>query len=225
MNELHNTLFTRRQLAGLSFGAAALLVELQALPVMAQGKPPEEGVDYIKLDKPAPTDAPNGKIEVVEFFWYHCPHCHHFEPELQAWVKNLPKDVSFRRVPVAFRPDFVFDQKLYYTLEEMGLVDKMHARAFAAIHTEKLDLSNRDTIIKWATAQGIDKTKFTKIYDSFSVASKATRATQLQTAYNVTGVPALGIGGQFYTDGSLAQSMPRALQVANELIGTLRRKK
>jgi thiol:disulfide interchange protein DsbA len=215
---------TRRELGGLSVGAAALLTGLQATPALAQLKPPEEGIDYIKLDKPAATDGVKGKIEVVEFFWYHCPHCHRFEPTLQAWLKKLPKDVHFRRMHVAFRADFVLDQQLFYTLEAMGKVEQMHAKVFAAIHVEKLDLTSREKIIDWVSKQGIDKTKFTQIYDSFAIGSKATRATQLQNAYNVTGVPALGIAGQFYTDGSLAQSMERALQVTDHLISTQRKK-
>ncbi|MFM2083299.1 MAG: hypothetical protein RLY95_117 [Pseudomonadota bacterium] len=224
MNQPINNTFTRRELGGLSAGALALLTGLEAAPVMAQGKPPEEGLDYAKLEKPVATDAPKGKIEVVEFFWYHCPHCNRFEPTLQAWLKKLPKDVHFRRVHVAFRPDFVLDQKLFYTLEAMGKVEQMHSRVFAAIHAEKLDFGSREKIIDWVVKQGIDKTKFSDIYDSFAIGSKATRATQLQTAYNVSGVPALGIAGQFYTDGAMAQSMERALQITDYLIATQRKK-
>ncbi|MDI9335213.1 MAG: thiol:disulfide interchange protein DsbA/DsbL [Cytophagales bacterium] len=216
---------SRRELGGLSIGAMALLAGVRSAPSLAQGKPPEEGIDYNQLAKPAPTEGVKGKIEVVEFFWYHCPHCHHFEPALQVWLKKLPKDVHFRRVHVAFRPDFVLDQKLFYTLEAMGKVEQLHSKVFAAIHTEKLDLSSREKIIDWATKQGLDKAKFTKIYDSFAIGSKATRATQLQDAYNVTGVPALGIAGQFYTDGAMAQSMARALQITDYLIAVQRKKR
>jgi thiol:disulfide interchange protein DsbA len=216
---------SRRQLGSLSIGAAALLAGLQATSSMAQGKPPEEGLDYIKLDKPVASDVPKGKIEVIEFFWYHCPHCNHFEPTLEAWLKKLPKDVSFKRVPVGFRPSFVPDQQLFYTLEAMGLLDKLHKLVFAAIHAEKLNLDTREQIIEWVAKQGVDKAKFIAIFDGFAVGSKVTRATQLQTAYNVSGVPALGIAGQFYTDGSTAQSMTRALQITDSLIATLRKKK
>ncbi len=224
MNKQCNTSLTRRDLGGLSIGAAALLTGLQAMPSWAQGKPPEEGLDYIKLDKPAPTDGVKGKIEVVEFFWYHCPHCNHFEPALEAWLKKLPKDVHFKRVPVAFRPSFVPDQQLFYALESMGLLEKLHKLAFAAIHAEKLNLDSREQIIEWVAKQGVDKAKFVAVYDGFAVGSKTTRATQLQTAYNVSGVPALGIAGQFYTDGATAQSMTRALQVTDFLIASLRKK-
>lgn len=218
-----NSYISRRDLGALSLGTAALFAGLQATSSMAQGKPPEEGLDYIKLDKPVATDAPKGKIEVIEFFWYHCPHCNHFEPTLEAWLKKLPKDVSFKRVPVAFRPSFVPDQQLFYTLEAMGLLEKLHKLVFAAIHAEKLNLDTREQIIEWVTKQGVDKAKFIATFDGFAVGSKTTRATQLQTAYNVSGVPALGIAGQFYTDGATAQSMTRALQVADYHIAMLRK--
>jgi protein dithiol oxidoreductase (disulfide-forming) len=222
------TQLSRRDVGTLSLGAAALLVGLHSTPSLAQGKPPEEGLDFIKLDKPAALEAPKGKIEVVEFFWYHCPHCNHFEPALEAWLKNLPKDVHFRRVPVAFRPNFVPDQHMFYTLEAMGLIGQLHKRFFAAIHAEKLNLDTREAILEWVGKQsiaGLDINKFTQTFDSFATASKATRATQLQTSYKVTGVPSLGVGGQFYTDGAMAQNMERALQVTNYLISTLRTKK
>jgi thiol:disulfide interchange protein DsbA len=224
MSSTTHQLFTRREIASLSAGGLALLTGLQTMPAMAQRKPPEEGLDYVKLDKPAPTESVKGKIEVVEFFWYHCPHCNHFEPTLEAWLKKLPKDVHFKRVPVAFRPSFVPDQQLFYALEAMGKLEQLHARVFAAIHTERLGLDTREQIIEWVAKQGVDKAKFTQYFDSPSIVSKATQATKLQTAYNVSGVPALGIAGQYYTDGALAQSMERALQVTDYFIATLRKK-
>src|SRR5574343_585811 len=100
----------------------------------AQGAAPVAGRDYQKVEPFAPVGAPAGKVEVVEFFWYSCPHCNAFEPLLEQWVKALPKDVAFRRVPVAFRDDFVPQQRLYYALEALGQLDKLHAKVFQAIH-------------------------------------------------------------------------------------------
>ena len=182
----------------------------------------EAGTDYLPLDKRVPVEAPAGKIEVVEFFWYSCPHCNQFEPALDAWSKKLPKDVVLRRVPVAFRDDFVPQQRLYFALEAMELVDKLHAKVFAAIHVEKLALNRGDSIADWVAKQGVDKTKFMEQYNSFSVVNKSTRAKQLQDSYRVEGVPALGVAGRFYTDGSLAKSMPRALQVVDFLVNEVR---
>lgn len=183
---------------------------------------PERGNDYLVLEKPAAVDAPPGKVEVVEFFWYSCPHCNAFEPALDAWIKHQPKEVAVRRVPVSFRDDFGPQQRLFFTLDAMGLVDKLHAKVFSAIHVEKLLLAKTDAIADWVAKQGVDRAKFLEQFNSFSVATKATRATQLQNAYKVEGVPALGVAGRFYTDGTLAKSMPRALQVVEYLVAEVR---
>lgn len=188
----------------------------------AQAVKPEAGTDYLVVDKKVAVEAPAGKIEVVEFFWYNCPHCNAFEPALDAWVGRLPKDVVMRRVPVGFRDEFVPQQRLFYTLEAMDLIDKLHARVFTAIHAEKQDLTRSEGIANWVAKQGVDKTKFMEQFNSFSIATKASRATQLQNAYKVEGVPAMGVAGRFYTDGSLAKSMPRALQVVDYLLAEAR---
>ncbi len=180
------------------------------------------GKDYITLERPVATEAGSGKIEVLEFFWYSCPHCNQFEPAFEQWVKNAPKDVVVRRVPVAFRDDFVPQQRLYYTLEAMNLVEKMHIRVFTAIHGEKLMLNSDAAVLAWAEKQGIDKVKFAETYKSFGVATKAKRAVQLQNDFKIEGVPSLGVAGRFYIDGTLAGSMPRALQVADALIAQTR---
>ena len=189
---------------------------------LAQAKAPEAGVDYLVLDKRVLVEAPAGKIEVVEFFWYNCPHCHAFEPAFDAWSKKVPKDVAVRRVPVAFRDESAPQQRLYYALEAMGLVDKLHAKVFAAIHVEKKELNKGDAIADWVAKQGIDKTKFLEQYNSFSVATKASRANQLQNAYKIDGVPALGVAGRYWTDGSMAKSLERALQVVDHLVVGIR---
>jgi thiol:disulfide interchange protein DsbA len=187
----------------------------------AQGQPPKEGVDYLTLDKPAPTEAA-GKIEVVEFFWYSCPHCNRFEPQLEEWVKKMPKDTVLRRAPIAFRPDFEPQQRLYFALEAMNKVDALHKKVFYAIHVEKQALNTLPLIADWVEKQGINKAKFTETYNSFLVATKTRKATLLQDAYKVDGVPALGVAGKYYTSGSVAQSMERALVVADHLVGLAR---
>ncbi|MFL6694532.1 MAG: thiol:disulfide interchange protein DsbA/DsbL [Ramlibacter sp.] len=188
----------------------------------AQGKP-EDGREFKTLDKKVPTEAPAGKVEVVEFFWYSCPHCNAFEPQLEGWVKKLPADVSFRRVPVAFRDDFVPQQRLFYTLEAMGKVDELHRKVFNAIHVEKQPTAKEDQILAWAEKNGLDKARFKEVYNSFSVQAKTRKASQLQEAFQVEGVPALGIAGRWYTDGSMAGNMPRALQVTDYLVAEARK--
>jgi len=189
---------------------------------LAQFKKPVAGTDYQILQTKAPVEAPADKIEVVEFFWYNCPHCNAFEPGLSDWVKKLPKDVAFRRIPVAFNDTFVPQQRLFFTLESMGLLEKMHAKVFAAIHVEKLNLSKGEAIVEWVGKNGVDQAKFLAQYNSFGVVTKAQKGSQLQKAYNVEGVPALGVAGKFYTDGSMAGSMERALLVVQSLIEDVR---
>lgn len=202
-----------------TWGAAALPTAAQA-----QAKAFRDGADYVTLDKPAPTEAPAGQVEVVEFFWYSCPHCNAFEPQFEAWIKKAPKDVTVRRVPVAFRPDFEPQQRLYYVLEAMGKVGELHNKVFYAIHVEKQALNTADLVAAWAEKQGLNRPKFVEMYNSFSVSTKVRKATQLQDHYKVDGVPALGIAGRYFTSGSLAQTMERALLVTDYLIGQSRGK-
>jgi thiol:disulfide interchange protein DsbA len=212
----------RRVFSLLAGGSVAAGSTLWSSAAQADTAKPEAGTDYLPLDPRAPVEAPAGKIEVVEFFWYNCPHCNVFEPLLAGWIKTLPKDVAFRRAPVAFRDDFVPQQRLYFALEAMGLVDKLHAKVFAAIHVEKIDLSKAASIADWVAKQGVDMAKFNQQYSSFSVATKATKAAQLQNAYKVEGVPALGVAGRFYVDGTLTKSMDRALKVVESLVAGVR---
>ncbi|MFS2033291.1 thiol:disulfide interchange protein DsbA/DsbL [Polaromonas sp. CT11-55] len=213
-----------------SFSAASAAVASLggiALPTLAQAQARafKDGADYLTLDKPAPTEVPAGQVEVVEFFWYSCPHCNAFEPTLEAWIKQAPKDVTVRRVPVAFRPDFEPQQRLFYVLEAMGKVEELHKKVFYAIHVEKLALNTADSVAAWAEKQGLDKAKFVEMYNSFTVTTKARKATQLQDIYKVDGVPALGIAGRYYTSATLSQNMARALQVTDYLITQSRTKK
>jgi protein dithiol oxidoreductase (disulfide-forming) len=214
----------QRREFSISAATLAATAALATTAAHAQGKPPQEGADFLVLDKPAPTEAGAGKIEVVEFFWYSCPHCNRFEPQLEEWAKKMPKDVVLRRAPVAFRPDFEPQQRLYYVLESMGKVEELHKKVFNAIHVERQLLNTADLVATWAEKQGIDKAKFIEAYNSFPVATKSRKATILQDAYKVDGVPALGVAGKFYTSGSVAQSMERALVVTDYLIGLSRKR-
>ena len=216
----------QRREFSLSAVSAATMLGAAMLPALAQAqaKAFKSGTDYLTLERPAPVEAPAGQVEVIEFFWYSCPHCNVFEPQLEAWVKKAPKDVYFRRVPVFFRPDFEPQQRLYYVLEAMGKVDELHQKVFYAIHVDNQPLNTAEMVATWAQKQGISKAKFVEMYNSFSVTTKVRKATQLQELYKVDGVPALGIAGRYFTSGDLAQSMERALQVTDYLIGQSRGK-
>ncbi len=208
----------RRDFSLATLGALGL-----STPVLAQG--PSKfvaGKDFIKLDRVLPSETEAGKIELIEFFWYSCSHCNAFEPAFAQWVKNAPKDVVVRRMPVAFRDDFAPQQRLYFTLEAMGLLEKIHGKVFQAIHVERLTLNTDASILNWIEKQGVDKTKFADTFKSFGVASKVKRAVQLQNDFKIEGVPSLGVAGRFYIDGTLAGNMDRALQVADSLLAQVR---
>lgn len=204
-----------------SLAATSLgLLSLAANPAHAQVRAPKAGTEYLVLDKRAPVDAPAGKIEVVEFFSYNCPHCNDFEPALEAWVKTLPKEVAFRRIPVPFvGNDVEAKQRLYYALEAMGKIDEFQPKVFNAIHAQRQNVNGDANIIAWASANGLDGAKFKETFTSFSVASKAKRASQMTDAYKVAGVPAMAVAGRWYVDGETAGNMTKVLQVVNYLIG------
>ena len=183
-----------------------------------------EGTQYVKLSQPGPVPV-DGKIEVVEFFWYGCPHCHAFEPALEAWQKRLPADVAFRRIPVAFREEpFVAHQRLFFALDAMGLVDTMHRKVFNAIHLDRMRLDKLPEILAFVTKNGVDGAKFSDAFNSFSVQTKIRQAKQLSEIYRIDGVPTLGIQSRFYTSGSLAGTAERTLAVADYLIDRSRKK-
>jgi protein dithiol oxidoreductase (disulfide-forming) len=211
----------RREFSAALIGTGALAV---GLPAAAQGGGPIEGTHYVRLSQPLPVSAPAGKVEVIEFFWYGCPHCNAFEPALEAWVKKLNADVAFKRVPVAFRDEpFTAHQRIYYALEAMDKVAEMHRKVFYAIHNDRQRLDKPADIAAFMTKNGIDGAKFTEVYNSFGVQTKARQAKQLSEAYKIDGVPALGIHGRYYTSGTLAGSPEQSLAVTDFLIQRVRK--
>lgn len=210
----------RRDFTTLSLAAVGAL----GLPAIASAQGgPVEGRHYVKLSQKQPTQDPK-KIEVIEFFWYGCPHCHAFEPMLDAWVKKLPPDVNFRRMPVAFRETpFVLHQKLYFAIEGLGLVEQLHRKVFNAMHVERNPLNTPEMIGDFVAKHGVDKAKFLDTMNSFSVATKAKQAATLSAGYKIDGTPAIGINGSYYTSGTLAGSNEVALSVTDYLVAQARK--
>ena len=211
------------RLFGAGVGSAALAL---AAPAQAQAQAPAgpvEGTHYVRIGQPLPSPS-GGKIEVIEFFWYGCPHCSSFEPMLDAWSKGLAADVAFRRVPVAFRDEpFAAHQRIFYALEAMGQVDAMHRKVFYAIHNDRARLDKPADIAAFMGKNGIDAAKFLEVFNSFSVQTKSRQAKQLADSYKIDGVPALGVQGRFYTSGTLAGSNDKALAVVDFLVQRLRK--
>lgn len=200
----------------LTQGAGAALL-LTAGGAMAQGAAPVEGRDFVRLNPPVAVP-PGGKIDVIEFFSFGCPHCYAFEPMLEAWVKKLPPDVAFRQVPVGFSARHQIHQRMFYALEEMGQLATLHRRIFTAIHLQNRRIGTESEIAAYLKEQGVDVAKYTELAKSFSITTKANRARALHEAYKIDGVPAMGIHGRYYTSGALAGGHANALVVTDLLI-------
>lgn len=206
---------------------AALSFCLVAAGVGASPTNPTSGAEYRTLQTPQPTDS-GKKVEVTEFFWYSCPHCNAFEPDLSNWVKKQGDKIVFKRVPVIFREEMIPEQRLYYTLEAMGKAEEFQTKIFKAIHVEHQRLDNTAAIVDYVVKQGIDKQKFLDLYNSFGVESKIKRAAQLQQAYAIDGVPTIAIDGRYTTSpgivGTTMGNQPEpvlhaaALQVMDALV-------
>jgi thiol:disulfide interchange protein DsbA len=204
-----------------SFNLGALALAAGAPLAHAQGAP-VEGRDFVKLPAPVPVPS-GGKLDVVEFFWYGCPHCYSFEPALEGWVKKLPADVGFRRIHVAFTSMHEGHAKMFYAAEQLGLVDRVHKLFFNAMHQQNLRFQREGEVLDFVKANGVDSAKFGEAMRSFGVATKVQQAKQLVDAYKVDGVPGLGIHGRWFTSPSLAGGPARALAVADHLIGQARK--
>jgi thiol:disulfide interchange protein DsbA len=181
---------------------------------------PLEDRQFTRLQMPQPTEA-NGKVEVIEFFWYGCPHCGDFEPLLQSWVKKLPADVTFRKVPAIFRPEWAPGARIYYSLEAMGLLDKLNGVVFNAVLKEKINLHDENILFDWIAKQGVDRQKFADMYKSFSVEGKVRRATEMTQEYGFGGVPVLIVGGKYMPAPNVG-TFSDMLRVVDGLIGKTR---
>jgi protein dithiol oxidoreductase (disulfide-forming) len=209
----------KRITLGLGAGIGACL----AAPALAQGPvTPKEGTNYRAINPAQPTEAA-GKIEVVEFFWYACPHCYSLEPALKDWVKRLPADVVFRKVHVPFNEER--HQQLFYALEALGKHNELSDKVFTAIHVERNRMDTPEKMAEVLAKAQLDPKQFREAYDSFGVKTKMRKATSLAAGYKVDGVPQLGINGRFLTAPSMAGGNGQALAVADYLIAQERSRK
>jgi thiol:disulfide interchange protein DsbA len=193
----------------------AMLVAAAAGTAWAQNAP------YATLSPPQPT-GDNGKIEVIEFFWYGCPHCYHLEPEVNAWAKSLPADVVFKRVPAYPSESWGELARVFYTLEAMGKLPEYHDKIFDAIHKDNVNLVNKKIRDQWLAKNGIDPAKYEEVAKSFTVATNMQRDKQMTMNYKVDGVPRLVVGGKYYTSGELAGGADKIFPVVNEMIAKVR---
>lgn len=184
------------------------------------------GPDFTRLSTTLPTDTP-GKIEVIEFFWYGCPHCNELEPMVEAWEKRLPKDVVFRREHVIWdgRSETETHARLFLTLRAMGLLTQHHRAVFDAIHAAKTRLRSESEVFDWAAKRGIDRAKFEATYKSFGVNMQTTRAKDMTGKYLVDGVPSFAVNGKYKASMGGAHDEKRLFEIVNKLIAEERPRK
>ena len=172
---------------------------------------------YIELKPAQPTQTGNN-IEVVEVFWYGCPHCYSFEPFIEAWLETMPEDVQFIRLPGVLAQNWMTHAKAYYTAEKLGVLDKTHRSLFDTIHKEKKPVFTDDQIRDFFVSKGISAEQFSQTYTSKEVEAKIRQAYFLARDYKLTGVPALVINGKYVTSPSHAGSSEETIKVINALI-------
>ena len=176
-----------------------------------------EPAGYETLSPAQPTQNQD-KVEVIEFFWYGCPHCYSLEPDMEKWLKNKPDNVEFIRQPAVFSKPWADHAKAYFTAEALGVVDKVHTDFFDAIQNKKQKLRTEDQLAKFFVAHGVDETEFRNTYNSFLVDAKLRQAKSMAPRYGITGVPAIIINGKYKTNGPLAKSQANMIKIMNELI-------
>ncbi|HSC82125.1 MAG TPA: thiol:disulfide interchange protein DsbA/DsbL [Pseudomonas sp.] len=196
---------------------SAALAAFSLFGFSAQAETIEAGNQYVELNSPVAVSQP-GKIEVVELFWYGCPHCYQFEPTLNPWIAQLPEDVHFVRIPALFGGVWDVHGQLFITLEAMGVENKVHTAVFEAIHKEGKKLATPEEMGDFLATQGIDKAKFLSTFNSFAVKGQMERAKKLAVAYQITGVPTMIVNGKYRFDVHSAGGPEQALDVANQLI-------
>jgi thiol:disulfide interchange protein DsbA len=189
---------------------------LMASSALLQAADYKEGVHYKKL---SPQQSQTGEnVEVLEFFWYGCPHCYTFEPYVNAWKKSKPDNVDFARVPAIFRPDWEVQARAYYALSNMGVIEDMHIKIFEAMHKQKKRLDTRQKITDFLVSNGVDKAAFEKEYNSFTTDGMVRKAKKKMKAYRIQGVPSMVINGKYLTSGSMAGSYDNMVKITNYLV-------
>ena len=208
--------------------AATLMIAATASLAAGLASAQAAGKDYQVLNPPQPTES-TGKVEVIEFFSYACPHCHSLQPSLGAWLKRKPADVEFKRVPAIFQDSWVPYARLYYTLDALGLVDRLHHDVFAAVHNQKVRLQEPKVLFDWVASKGVDRQKFADAYNSFAVQSLTQRASEVTRRYNVPFTPALVIDGRYLTGPSMTSpgssiDYDRFFRVVDQMVAGARKK-
>jgi protein dithiol oxidoreductase (disulfide-forming) len=203
--------------AALAFTAAAHAIPTDVQPITA-------GQDYTRLQASLPVES-HTKIEVDEFFWYRCPHCDHLRPAFEAWMKTLPKDVEVRYVPAVFNDQWLPGAKIFYALEDVGALARLHDKVFNAYHVENLNLNDEAVLFPWIAKQGVNRAQFEASYKSFSTQSRAMKGAQLARDAGINGVPSIMVEGEYVTSQSQTITEDRLFKVLDYLIQKVRQER
>lgn len=196
---------------------SALLASVSLFGLAAHAETFQAGKQYVELKSPVPVSKP-GQIEVVELFWYGCPHCYQFESTINPWVEKLPEDVNFLRIPAMFGGAWNVHGQLFITLQNMQVEHKVHSAVFSAIHKEGKKLATPEEMVDYLEPLGVDRAEFLKTYNSFGVKSQMEKAKKLAMAYQISGVPVMIVNGKYRFDIGSAGGAEKALEVADYLI-------
>jgi protein dithiol oxidoreductase (disulfide-forming) len=195
----------------------ASLVLLFSVAIGSNALFAEDKPGYEAISPAQPTANPD-KVEVIEFFWYGCPHCFEFEPTLKAWLKTKPANVEFIRIPAVFSEKWGRHAKAYYVAEALGVVDKVHDDFFDAIQVKNAELETEDQLAKFFVEHGVKESDFHDAFNSFMIDAKMRQAPQVAGKYGITGVPTVIVNGKYRTNGSLAGGHEKMIAVMDELI-------
>lgn len=207
---------SRRRFHQLMIGSLGLLTLPHARADLVEGQ------DWRAISPPQPSDTP-GKIEVLEFFSYGCPHCSHLNPLIDPWAKQLPADVAFRRVPVSFgRTAWANLARLYYALESTGDLERLNQAVFDALHQEHVRLYTKPDILDWVAAKGVDAKKFGEVFDSFDIQTQVSRSEYLVSHYQIDAVPTITVAGKYAVLGKAVKGQSDLLTIADQLIAKAR---
>jgi len=200
----------------------AVLAAVLLAPSVALAQQPKFA--YTELQQRQPAETNTGKIEVIEFFWYGCPHCYSLEPVLEPWIKKLPPDVQFVRLPTIFNERWQHDAVIYYTLDAMNLLPKLHRPLFDAIHRDGLRTDNQQALAEWLKKQGVDDKRFFDTMKSMGVDTRVRRAAHLTVAYRINGTPAFAVAGRYTVGAEQGRSQQGMLDTVDYLVGLARKK-
>ncbi len=179
------------------------------------------GKGFTQLDPAQPTES-GKKIEVIEFFYYGCPHCYDLQKYLEAWLKKMPADVQFRYQPTAFDDNWARLARTYYALDALGLEPKWHEAVYEAVQNQNIDLGDEKNFVKWVAGRGIDAGKATAAWNAFSTQVAVSRAREITKSYGIDGTPSLIVDGKYLTSPGITQSLPGTITVLDQLIARAR---